>query len=82
MITLELHTHLGANLARIGIDFFGFCWKIVYMTTHSERPNTHKEFRLRLGRGLINNFTSRKKIAPVFKTKKGGATAVPLPWYN
>lgn len=50
---------------------------IVYMTTHSERRNTHKEFRLRLGRGLINNFTSRKKIAPVFKTKKGGATAVP-----
>lgn len=50
---------------------------IVYMTTHSERRNTHKEFRLRLGRGLIDNFTSRKKIAPVFKTKKGGATAVP-----
>lgn len=50
---------------------------IVYMASHSARRNTHKEFRLRLGRALINNFSSRKCVAPVFKTKKGGANAVP-----
>ncbi|CAG4957188.1 unnamed protein product [Parnassius apollo] len=50
---------------------------IVYMTSHSERRNTHKEFRLRLGRGLINNFSSRKILAPVFKNKKGGTISVP-----
>lgn len=50
---------------------------IVYMTTHSIRRNTHKEFRLRLARALIDNFSSRKKQAAVFKTKKGGCYGVP-----
>ncbi|XP_046970709.1 piggyBac transposable element-derived protein 4-like [Vanessa cardui] len=50
---------------------------IVYMMSHSTRRNTHKDFRLRLGRGLINNFSSRKCQAPVFKTKKGGVNSIP-----
>lgn len=45
---------------------------IIYMLGHSKRRNTHREFRLRVGRALIDNFTSRKKSAPIFKTKKGG----------
>lgn len=50
---------------------------IIYMQGHSTRRNTHKEYRLRLGRGLIDNFTSRERHAPIFKCKKGGVVSVP-----
>lgn len=50
---------------------------IVYMEGHSERRNTHREFRLRLGRALIDNYSNRKKVIPTFKSKKGGVYGVP-----
>lgn len=50
---------------------------IVYMTSHSERRNTHKEFRLRLGRDSSTIFRQEKSSRPCSKTKKGGTISVP-----
>lgn len=47
------------------------------MQGHSSRRNTHRSFRLRLGRSMIDTFSSRTKRSPVFKNKKGGVYGVP-----
>lgn len=48
-----------------------------YIVYHQKSGMTHKDFRLRLSRLLINNFTSKKINTPMFKNKKGGIYGVP-----
>lgn len=49
---------------------------IIYSFGHVRRNNSHREFRLRVARGLINNFSSRKACTTVLKNKKGGVYRV------
>lgn len=51
---------------------------ITYSVTHAVTPHSHREFRLRLARALINNY-SQKKARPriPFTSKKGGPFGVP-----
>lgn len=44
---------------------------ITYNTTHIVNNHSHREFRLRLARELVSNFTSKKNRQVVFKNKKG-----------
>lgn len=45
---------------------------ITYTTIHRITSDSHKDFRLRLARGLINNYTETKRGTIIFKNKKGG----------
>lgn len=49
---------------------------IVYTITHTKTSSSHRDFRLKLARGLIDNFTIRLRVPPVFKNKKGGQFGV------
>lgn len=43
---------------------------IAYNTTHTVNVHSHRHFRLKLPRGLIDNFTQKKNKPIVFKNKK------------
>lgn len=46
-------------------------------TKHVQRDFSHRNFRLRLARALIGDFTCKKQKAIVFKNMKGGNFGVP-----
>lgn len=50
---------------------------ITYTTIHGAKVHSHREFRLRLARGLVNGYTSKKRQSISFKNKKGGNFGVP-----
>lgn len=48
---------------------------IAYIQTHRQTVHTHRDFRLRLARSLIDGFTGKKIIISViFRNKQGGST--------
>ncbi|XP_041969849.1 piggyBac transposable element-derived protein 4-like [Aricia agestis] len=49
---------------------------IMYSMTHKTSSSSHKEFRLRLARNLINNFSTRIRDHVIFKNKRGGQYGV------
>lgn len=49
---------------------------ILYSKGHVMRNNSHRQFRLRVARGLINNFSSRKACSTILKNKKGGVYSI------
>ncbi|XP_026328038.1 piggyBac transposable element-derived protein 4-like [Hyposmocoma kahamanoa] len=49
---------------------------ILYSQGHVKRNNSHREFRLRVARGLVNNFSSRKASSTILKNKKGGVYGI------
>lgn len=49
---------------------------ILYSRGHVMRNNSHRQFRLRVARGLINNFSSRKACSTILKNKKGGVYSI------
>lgn len=50
---------------------------ILYLTKHAQRDFSHRDFRLRLARALIGDFTCKKQRPIIFKNKKGGNFGVP-----
>ncbi|CAG9118015.1 hypothetical protein JYU34_008976 [Plutella xylostella] len=50
---------------------------IIYLTKHPQRVSSHRDFRLRLARALIGDFTCKKQRQIIFKNKRGGNFGVP-----
>lgn len=50
---------------------------ITYTTIHPTTVHLHRDFRLRLARGLIDGYTSKTRKTVQFKNKKGGNFGVP-----
>lgn len=50
---------------------------ITYNCTHVVTNSSHRDFRLKLARQLVDNFTNKKNRPAVFKNKKGGNLRVP-----
>lgn len=50
---------------------------ITYNTTHTVTNHSHRNFRLKLARGLVDNYTTKKNRPTIYKNKKGGCFGVP-----
>ncbi|KAL0879666.1 hypothetical protein ABMA27_003381 [Loxostege sticticalis] len=51
---------------------------IAYIQIHKQKDHTHRDFRLRLARSLIDGFTCKKRTTNItFRNKKGGNFGVP-----